>query len=194
MKRLRPLITAGLVLAVAATLAWDGGAPETVGQCTAQISLSGIGFRGQDLPLNEAERSVFASATAIKRLYETGCGQWLVLIVDSSGNRHAIHDPAYCFRGAGWTVTEVQPVPIPGGSATLLRLLRAQEKREILYWISDGRTRHTSQLRAWYASAWRRMTRGRSGRAPILVVIQPAGPRPVAWDQLTERLPELFAL
>ena len=87
------------------------------------LPLEGFGFSSRDLPLNQTEIQTYRQAEAIKRLYQTKGQRFILTAVDGSRNRHAVHDPLYCFRGDGWQVLRQQLVTVPGGHAKLLTLM-----------------------------------------------------------------------
>jgi hypothetical protein len=103
-----------------------------------------------------------------------------------------VHDPAYCFRGAGWTVEKRAAYAIPGGTAALLTLSRGSTGRQVMFWMTDDRKRFAQPLRYWWQATWRRLTLGWSGPAPVLVVLQPAEAGAFDWHKLTDNFPQLF--
>ena len=137
------------------------------------LPVRGLGFTSRDLPLNEAEATVFRRAGVMKRLYQVGDSQFVLLGVDSATDRHALHDPLYCFRGAGWTIQGEIATPLPQGHGKLVRLWKGQQTAEALYWITDGNQRHASPLQAWWQSTTRRLSLAPTEPAPALVLLQP---------------------
>lgn len=143
----------------------------------------GMTYQSVDLPLEGGEEDFFRGARVVKRLYRLVDRSTLVVIgIDGSGNRHAVHDPLFCFRGGGWVTRSTEPVTLAYGAGRHIRLERGPEKWEAIYWFSDGHTQHASPVRAWLQSAVRRMTRGYSGPEPILIVIQPGDASQIPWD------------
>ena len=156
------------------------------------IPMSGLGVHGKDLPLAEVETSIYSPARVLKRLYQVGRQQVIVVAIDGSRNRHAIHDPTFCFRGAGWTIGAAREVPVPGGYARVLSLTKDGKHIEAMYWLSDGRTRHASALEYWWQTTWRRLTLGQSGAEPILFVLQPVNRDSLDWELLLQQFPGLL--
>lgn len=154
--------------------------------------LSGFGFAGRELPLNEHERAIFGRARVVKRLYQVGRQRVVVQIVDATRDRHAVHDPMYCFRGAGWEPAARRDLRIPGGTAQQLTLRRSALQAEAVFWFSNGRTRHDSASRHWRETILRRLSLGRSGPEPVLVILQPLSGESVDWTELFDRFPALF--
>lgn len=192
--KLRRWLSVLLGLAIVMALAWDRIPLADASDRIARLPMEGLGFAARDLPLSETERSVFGAAKVTKRLYQVGREQWVVVLIDGTANRHAIHDPTYCFRGAGWKIAAQQALTVPGGEAARLTLTNDREQREALYWISDGRARHTQPPRYWGQTALRRLTLGRSGPEPVLVLVQANRSGSVNWEELPNRLPALFDL
>lgn len=158
------------------------------------IPLKGLGFNGKDLPLTPAENSVYNRASVLKRIYQAGPSQFVLIAIDGSNDRHAIHDPLYCFRGAGWSVTGENSTPLPGGYGMRVRLARGKETAEALYWITDGEHRHASAMKAWWGSVTQRLTPSRPARAPVLMVLQPVIGTSVNWEDLLNRFTELSTI
>ncbi|MEI7730733.1 MAG: exosortase-associated EpsI family protein [Verrucomicrobiota bacterium] len=185
----------GLALAITVSLLWEFAPSCTSSNSRlAALPSKGLGFSAQELPLNETEKQVYHNANVVKRLYQVGRQRFVLLAIDGSRDRHAVHDPLYCFRGAGWKVGTSLEVSVPGGEARWLKLARNSESAEAVIWFSDGTRRHASALRAWWQSTLRRLTLGRSGNEPVLVILQPTGSETVAWDNVFSRCPSLFEL
>ena len=52
--------------------------------------------------------------------------------MDGSQERHAIHDPLYGFRGAGWEVSQSPLLSVPSGNARHLSLSKGTVSAEAL--------------------------------------------------------------
>jgi len=65
---------------------------------------------------------------------------------------------------------------------------------EVMFWITDGRSRHGSAMWAWWQSTLRRMTFGTSGDEPVLFILQPLPGGTVNWDNVLVAFPELFEI
>ena len=181
------------LLAVLATVAWEVVPLQVAASRVAALPAEGLGVSIRTIPLTSMEAELYQGVSVCKRSYRIGRLDTQVLIVDGSRNRHAVHDPTFCFRGAGWLVVNRYPVPLPGGEACALRLERSGIQQEALYWFTDGRSRHASAPRYWWQTSLRRLTMGLAGDEPLLVVVQPAGDV-VSWEGLLDRLPGLLAL
>lgn len=150
------------------------------------IPVSGLGFASTEVPLNQSERGIYSRADVIKRCYQVGKNRFLLIAIDGTRNRHAVHDPLFCFTGAGWKVASREDFPLESGQGALLHLRRKGERQDVLYWFSDGRSRHASVVRYWIQATLRRVTLGRSGKEPILVMIQSVSGEPVDFPKVIE--------
>lgn len=186
------LLWIGLGLAVLLVMVWERlPLPDASGRLD-RLPKAGLGFASRELPLTESERAIFGAARSLKRLYQAGSQRLVVQVIDGTRNRHAVHDPLYCLRGAGWEVRHGTDIAVPGGTARLLSLEGNGRTAEALYWFSDGQTRHASAPRYWAQTTGRRLTRGRSGEEPVLTMVQPWDGEPVNWEKALQKLPMLF--
>ncbi len=148
------------------------------------LPIQGTGYRGHDVPLTAGEQSIFGDARVIKRIYRLGKLSFVFLAIDGSRYRHAVHDPAYCFRGMGWEVEKRSPIPFEGGEAALLSLAQEERHRTALFWFSDGAHRHSSIIHYWFQATARRLTFGLLGTEPLFIILQPMGSYPPSWYQV----------
>lgn len=190
----RKILLGLLLAAVAAWLVAARVSPPVSTGRLLRFPLQGAAFRGAELELEPAEKVVLQGARILKRTYETGGQQFVLIAIDGTGNRHAVHDPAYCFRGAGWEIVGQQALPLAGGEARIVQLRRGAEASEAVFWYSDGRTRQTSAWRAWAGTIGQRLQFWRSSGETVLIMLQPAGPRVIDWPKLLRDVPELLAL
>ena len=186
------VLLGGLLLAVILAVAWDLVPLPDAQNRVARLAPSGLGFTSREVPLNETEKPIFGAAQVVKRIYRVGRENFIVVIIDGSRNRHAVHDPTYCFRGAGWTITGERALTLPGGAGKILSLRKGNETREAVFWFSDGQARHAQVTRCWWQSALRRLSFGASGPAPVLVLVQPLETDRTDWETLPATLPTLF--
>jgi EpsI family protein len=194
MKSSHRLLWIALALSVVLALSWQLFPLADSGDRLQQLPPQGWRLISRDMPLTPTEKSIFGQARVLKRLYQAD-GQRVVLVgIDGSQERHAVHDPLYCFRGAGWEVESKIDLSVPGGVARRLILGKGPEKAEAVYWISNGQVRHTSPLRYWWQATWRRLTLGRSGAEPVLIILQPATGEGVRWEKLFQSFPGLFEI
>lgn len=176
---LAPWLALAALLLVA--FVWSRPLPEAVSRL-GQLPPSGAAYQSVEIPLQPAETDFFRGARVVKRLYRLADhSSFVVLGIDGNGNRHAVHDPMFCFRGAGWEKAGSERVALTRGEGKWVRFVKGPEKWEVIYWFTDGQTQHASPLRAWLQSALRRLTRGLSGPEPILVLVQPGETGEIPW-------------
>jgi len=148
----------------------------------------------KDFPLSPAELAIYSNVKVLKRIAQVGNDRAFVTVIDGTKNRHAVHDPVYCFRGAGWVVTSQEDVPMGRGVARLVHLQQDKDTAEALYWFSDGNTQFDQPLLYWWKTALRRLTFGRSGNEPVLVVLSSVDGVLPDWHAVLKAWPELQAL
>ncbi len=159
-----------------------------------QLPLMGNGFVGEILPMQDWEKSFFKNVGVLKRAYQIKKRAIFLTALDGTRDRHAVHDPLYCFRGGGWEVVSEKVTPIPNGTAVLVKLKKEQLKQEALYWFSDGKQHYASPYRYWWQTSLRRLSFGKNGPEPILVTIQPLDDQPLDLKDLFENFPDLQKL
>jgi hypothetical protein len=191
--RKRMLLGLLIVVGIAAT-AWDAFPLDDASDRLDLIPRSGMYLTSRDVVLSAREQADFGRARVIRRVYQVRGQRAVLTVLDGSQNRHAVHDPEYCYRGAGWEVTGREAVPLVGGAADLLRLHRGDENTEVLCWYSDGTERHASPTRYWWQATLRRVSLGRSGAEPVLVLVQPYGGEPIDWRAFLDDFPSLLDL
>jgi hypothetical protein len=158
------------------------------------LPLNGFGFQGRGVSLSDVERQQFKGLNCLKRRYRVASDDVLMLVVDGSANRHAVHDPMFCHLSAGWQVLGMQEVPLANGSARLVSYRKAGVETECLFYFSDGRQQYSSAAKYWWQCAMRRVTLGHWSEEPVLVVLQPATGDPVDWTKLPDRFLPLRTL
>ena len=159
-----------------------------------RLPVAGFHLVSRDIPLNKVEEDIYHGANVRKRLYQAGHEKFILLAIDGTHDRHAVHDPTYCFLGGGWKVGTDRTLPIPGGVARLLNLTKSDGNVEIMFWISDNHVRHGSAMRAWWQSTLRRLTFGLSGEEPVIFILQPLPGTTVNWDDIRVEFPALFEI
>lgn len=189
----RRVIWLGLTLAILLGVLWDFYPLPNAEDRLAQLRASGPNFSSEDLALTPTEQAVLAKAKVVHRRYEFDGRTVFVTVIDGTENRHAVHDPGYCFRGAGWEAIGQKTLSIPGGHAVCFSVRRKSELMDAVYWFSDGRQRHTSFPRYWWQTTLRRITLGRSGPEPVLVVLQ-SDDRDRDWPTLVPKMIEALSL
>lgn len=169
----RRLLWIGAALAIGCGMLWECYPLGSLARARlAEIPLSGPGFRGWNVALTPAEQTVLGRVDLINRGYWMGRRRLFISVVDGTKDRHAVHDPRYCFQGAGWTLTSENRVALPGGDGMRLTLRRADDRFDVLYWFADGAERYAAFPRYWWQTTLRRLSLGRLGSEPLLVVVQ----------------------
>ncbi|WOO42025.1 exosortase-associated EpsI family protein [Rubellicoccus peritrichatus] len=187
MKRNRKLLLlwALLVFAVLLTIIWEVVPLPDASRRLAAIPEHGPGFASRELPLSDLERDSLGKATALKRLVISDPGVPIILsIIDGTHNRHAVHDPVYCFVGEGWNIVEEKDIEIPSGHARYLLLERNGENCEAVYWFDDNDRRFTDPTDYWMQATLRRLSFGQSGEEPILVLMRSIPGQATNWQNL----------
>lgn len=159
-----------------------------------ELPRGGLLVRSTDVPLTPAEATYFERVETLKRRYRVPGGTFDLLAVDGRGNRHAVHDPTYCHLGDGWQEINRQILPLPRGRAVRVRYGRAAERTEAVFWFSNGHRQTASAMRYWWWATLRRLSLGRSGAEPVLLVLQPATSCPPDWASVLDQFPALARL
>ena len=156
-----------------------------------RFSLSSSGL-SSPMELAPDEMTAFSRVRVLKRLGTVGSERAVLTVIDGTRNRHAIHDPEFCFRGAGWEIGSRQVVPLSHGAGLLVSLRRGNEIAQAMYWFSDGERQFDSPFLYWWKTSLRRVTFGHSGQEPVLVVLSSTETLPnwtlllKGWTQLQD--------
>jgi Protein of unknown function (DUF3485) len=161
--------------------------PDAAGRLAGVVARPGQ--RLQEMSFASWEKEYFGAARAKRWQAMDSVSRVVATVVDGSGNRRAVHDPGFCFRGAGWTVAAEAILALPHGEARRVTLRRDSEELEAVYWFSDGRRAHASPVRYWMDTTARRLTLGHSGPEPVLVLLVPAQGRASDWAGWLRRWP-----
>lgn len=183
-----------LAIAIGVGLVWQFYPLPDAAQRFRDLPLYGKNYIGRNLPLVDFEKEYFRNINVLKRLYQVGDQHLFITALDGTTNRHAVHDPLYCFRGAGWELLSEKRVPMPHGDAMLLELKHEDKIQQALYWFSNGQNEYASPLRYWLEATWRRLTLGHSGPEPVLIMVQPLDKQNLDWTALIQGFPELLKL
>jgi len=190
----RTLLLTGIVAALLFGIAAEKHTKRDSPSRLARLPINGTGYMGLDIPLTASEQAIFGEAKVIKRIYHLGKFPFMLMAIDGSRYRHAVHDPIYCFRGAGWEITNRSILPLDGGQAALLTLAKNHKSRPLLYWFTDGTTRHSSVVRYWFQTTLRRLTFGLSGPEPIFVILQHSGDTTPPLYRIANQFAPLYEL
>jgi hypothetical protein len=185
MKRI--LLWSALVIALVITIAWPLIPIPSAQRRLASIPASGIDFESKALELSQEDKDFLGKASAIQYLIMMrGGGQFILTIIDGTNNRHAVHDPSYCFSGGGWSIKKMESIKLSSGEANLAFLGKGSEKSEALWFFDDGSHQFTSPIEYWFATSSRRMTLGYSGAEPILVSLRRTSEAHVDWNRVRQ--------
>lgn len=186
----------GLVFAILVplTLMWQYYPLQDASARLNSLPLKAVLVECKNLPLTGAEQSTFSNVMVLKRLAVARAGSAVLTIIDGTHDRHAVHDPTFCFRGAGWEVVAPERFPLARGSARLLHLRNGGDSAEALYWYTDGSQQFARPLLYWWKTTLRRLTFGASSPEPLLVVLVSANKTPPNWPALLKAWPELQSL
>jgi hypothetical protein len=183
-----------LLVAIALGFIWQLAPIPDAKERINRLPLSGLGYTGYDLPLDPFEKEFFQNVNIVKRIYQVNGRKFFITVLDGTRNRHAIHDPYYCFVGGGWNILQDHKIPIKNGNASKLLISKQGEQREALFWFSDGTDHYNSPLRYWIQTSLRRLTLGLSGNEPVLILVQPLQGDPVDWNAFQTHFSALYQL
>ena len=187
-RRGRRVLWLGVILAIMFGAFWDAyPLPDAIARLN-QIPRRGPQFEGSDIALGKKERVVLGKVALIHRLYVWKGGEFYLTMIDGTRDRHAVHDPRYCFEGVGWHIQEERQLLLPEGEATWFKMTRGEDKAEAVFWFSDGESRYSSLPRYWWKRTLRRLTLGRHGIEPLMIVLQSYGADQPDWPSLAKEL------
>ena len=91
------MLWSALFLAVILGAVWEmQKLPDASGRI-AQLPTRGLMVDSRDMPLTPSEEIAFNGSAWLKRLAMVGHEQVILTVLDGTRNRHAIHDPVFCF-------------------------------------------------------------------------------------------------
>lgn len=183
-----------LTLAIVVSIIWDSvelfDASERILRLRSASMPSNA--RVQALTHTPTEVDILGNALAIKNVYQIDDQQFLVIVLDGTTNRQAIHDPTHCFYSGGWTIDQTKSFPTAHGEGVELEIHKLNRETEVLFWYSDGNQQHASPFNYWMKSTFRRLTLGLSGGEQILIIVQKlSAPATTDWKTLFNALPVL---
>ena len=185
----RNILWGGLIVAALITLIWPCLPIPSASGRLAAIPTATADFQSSPMDLNPSDRAFLGKAEAIQRLIEMrGGGHVILTVTDGSKNRHAVHDPGYCFAGAGWQIQAKTSVKVPSGDATWISLAKGDQTAQALWFFDDGQQQFASPIKYWLETSARRAPLGRSGPDPVLVTLRSLPNEPVNWDRVRQIL------
>lgn len=184
------LFSSLLILILVAAYVRTLDLPDASGRI-ADFPQSGPGFSARSIPLTEFETDMLGEADGYKWIYTWKGLRYAITILDGTYNRQAVHDPRYCFRGAGWTIETDETITLAGGHARQLSLRNESGTSEALFFYSDGEHIFDAPFEYWMRATLRRWLRSHGGGEPILVMIQPLDSGVGIQPAINELLPML---
>ena len=185
----RRLLWIVLIVVAVITLVWPLIPVPTAAMRLATIPTSGADFQAMPLDMSEVDKAFLGDAGAVQYLIALrGGGRLVLTVIDGTRNRHAVHDPSYCFSGAGWQVRERHAVKVPSGEGTWVSLAKDNQRAEALWFFDDGHGQFTSPIEYWYKTSARRVTLGASGNEPVLVSLRSLPDQSVDWARVRQIL------
>lgn len=155
------------------------------------LPLQGDTYKGVAIPLASYEAVFLGQANVLKRFYYGSKYNFYLTVVDGTHQRNIVHDPYYCLRGDGWSIDEQTQFSLWNGNASLLRMSKGQQLREVLFWFTDGQQQFSSPLQYWLWTSLRRVTFGLYSNEPVLIFLESTQDETVDWRALIEELPDL---
>ena len=184
-----PLLWIGLFVVIVLGMAWQFYPLSDAQKRLDDLPLAGPGFVGMEVPLNDFEKKFFHGVNVIKRVYKINNYYYFVTVLDGTRNRHLVHDPYYCFTGSGWEIAKAEDLTIEGGEAKQIEITKGAQRKSAVFWFADGTENYSSPWKYWAQSTFRRLTLGRSGEEPVLVMIQPLdNTTDVNWNKTLQSL------
>jgi len=185
----RSILWIALILTGVITFVWPMIPVASAEHRLMALPSSSPDFQSRPVELSAADQTLVGAARATQNLIcMRGGGQLLLTVIDGTRNRHAVHDPIYCFSGAGWKVQAKNNVKLNSGEATWVSLANQGHTSEALWFFDDGKRQFTSPMDYWSATSRRRLTLELSGDEPVLVTLRSLPDEPVNWDRLRQIL------
>lgn len=119
----RYLVAVALLLGAAVGVRWQQASrvPAAARQVDfAAVPLALDGFRGQEMPVDEATRSYLKPDAMSTRVYRGG-GRELSMSLIYARDWREIHNPALCFPAQGWQILDEKELDIPRPAGAPIR-------------------------------------------------------------------------
>ncbi|MFT4900754.1 MAG: hypothetical protein ACI81V_000020 [Lentimonas sp.] len=155
------------------------------------LSKDGTGYTSRKIELTDFEQDMLGEAMGYKSIYIWRGLPYVITILDGTRNRQAVHDPRYCFIGAGWSIDEDQKIDFAGGDARRITLSNGEQESEALFFYSTGTSIFSHPIEYWLRATLRRWLRSYGGDEPLLVMVQPLEPGVKLEPALNGLLPVL---
>ena len=82
-----------LCLVMAISLLWELVPRSDATDRLNRLPVSGFHLFSRDIPLNQVEADIYRGANVRKRLYQVGHEKFILIAIDGTHDRHAVHDP-----------------------------------------------------------------------------------------------------
>lgn len=188
MKRIRQLVLWTTFAFFVSLLGyWSRTKPPSAQDRIDSVPNKGLTFKLTRIPWSRNELNTLQEAGGSKWHCQMAGDEIVLVVIDGAQNMHAIHDPAFCFRGAGFDVVRESDVPLSGGVGRQVELKSENEKRELVYWFSDTRTRYHSLLNFRLQTAFSRLNANQ--RTPLMILLYGRHRTPDQWASLVDVLP-----
>jgi hypothetical protein len=83
---------------------------------------------------------------------------------------------------------------VGGGAAKRVILTRKGEQVDVVFWFSDGRSRHSSASKYWLQTTLRHLTMDRASPEPVMAILWSSGSENLDWTEVFDRFPVVFDL
>ena len=190
-KALSSRMIAAYVVLFVITFMWPF-LPYKTQQRLSHLPQKGFGFVSRDIPLSSQEQGSFGKAKVLKRLYRVANQSFVLLAIDGTKDRHAVHDPHYCIVGAGWRIMTTRQMNNDMGTMSWVKLQRGTQVKEVVYWFTAQSSIYTSPMRYWYETTLRRISLGYLYQEPVLVILQTLDGKTLHWQKIFEIMPQLY--
>lgn len=130
-----------------------------------------------DVPLDENEQAMFRGGSVVKRLYVHKNIKFILIRIDSGGDRKMLHNPRTCLMASGWRTTGETQKSGPDPVYTGLDLKNRNNGRDAacLFWYELGENRHSSHIGFNLDYILRKLTFSDSAAPQSLVLLQTFG-------------------
>ena len=157
----RPASIACVVLAAAAVLVWNAGAPASSAAVPVAASAPAAPTRlgewaGREMPLDQRVFDILETHDVIAAEYQRGTEPvvWFAQ-VSGFGNRTAFHPPEICLTGSHFEILERGPIVLSmaGHPRQVMRLVISQggQRYEAWYWFTaNGRVTSNYYRQQWW--------------------------------------------
>lgn len=183
----RRIVIVAFVLALVVMIVWPLVPLADAGERLKAIPASGPGFSLRTVPLGDADKNLLGDAGALCAMISPREGNRLLLtVIDGTRNRHAVHDPFYCFAGAGWKMESKSAIALGAGEGMLFTMSKDGQSSEALCFYDNGSSQFSSPVEYWLRTSWRRASLGTGGAEPVLVMCRTLPGEKADWSRVRQ--------